>query len=54
MKQIEYRYKAGISSYLDYIQYNETLQSFPIEQDNSKTQRLIDNISLYKATETKL
>lgn len=54
IKLIEYRYKAGIISYLDYIQYKETLLSLQIEQDNSKAQRLIDYISLYKATGTKL
>lgn len=48
------RFKAGITSYLDYIQYEETLLSLQTEQDNSKAQRLIDYITLYKATGTKL
>ena len=54
LKLIEERFKAGITSYLDYIQYQETLLSLEIEQDNSKAQRLVDYISLYKATGTKL
>lgn len=54
LKLVEYRYKAGIISYLDYIQYKETLLSLQTEQDISKAQRLIDYISLYKATGTKL
>lgn len=54
LKLIYERYKAGIASYLDYIQYEETLLSLQTEQDNSKAQRLIDYITLYKATGTKL
>lgn len=48
------RFKAGITSYLDFIQFEETLLSLQTEQDNSKAQRLIDYITLYKATGTKL
>lgn len=54
LKLIYERFKAGITSYLDYIQYEETLLSLQTEQDNSKAQRLIDYITLYKATGTKL
>lgn len=48
------RFKIGITSYLDYIQYQETLLSLQTEQDNSKAQRLADYITLYKVTGTKL
>lgn len=54
LKLIEERYKAGIISYLEYIQYKENLLSLEIDQCNSKAQRLIDYISLYKATGCKL
>lgn len=54
LKLVEERYKAGIISYLEYIQYQETTLSLQTEKDNSKAQRLIDYISLYKATGTKL
>ena len=49
-KLIEERYKAGIISYLDMIQFQETLLSLQTEKDNSKAQRLVDYITLYKAT----
>lgn len=51
---IEERYKAGIESYLNLIQYQENLLSLQTEKDNSKAQRLIDYITLYKAAGTKL
>lgn len=48
------RYKEGIESYLTLLQYEENLLSLQIEKDNSKAQRLIDYITLYKATGAKL
>ena len=51
---VKERYKAGIISYLEYIQYQETTLSLQTEKDNSKAQRLADYISLYKAAGTKL
>ena len=54
IKLIYERLKAGIISYLDYIQYQETLLSLQIEKNNSKAQRLVDYISLYKSTGAKL
>lgn len=54
LKLIYERLKAGIISYLDYIQYQETLLSLQIEKNNSKAQRLVDYISLYKSTGAKL
>ena len=49
-KLIEERYKAGIISYLDMIQFQETLLSLQTEKDNSKAQRLVDYITLYNTT----
>lgn len=51
---IKERYKAGIESYLNLIQYEENLLSLQTEKDNSKAQRLVDYITLYKATGAKL
>ena len=51
---INERYKAGIESYLNLIQYEENLLSLQKEKDISKAQRLADYITLYKATGTKL
>ena len=48
------RYKAGIESYLNLIQYEENLLSLQKEKDTSKAQRLADYITLYKATGTRL
>ena len=48
------KYEAGIMSYLDYIQFEETLLSLQSEQDLSKAQKLIDYISLYKVTGAKI
>ena len=50
----KYKYEAGILSYLDYLQFEETLLSLQSEQCVSKAQRLFDYISLYKVTGTKL
>ena len=44
------RLKSGIISYLDMIQFQETLLSLQTEKDNSKAQRLVDYITLYKTT----
>ena len=44
------RYKAGIISYLEMIQFQETLLNLQTEKDNSKAQKLVDYITLYKAT----
>lgn len=49
-KLIQERYNAGIISYLDMIQFQETLLSLQTEKDNSKAQRLVDYMTLYKAT----
>ena len=51
---VKERYKAGIESYLNLIQYEENLLSLQTEKDNSKAQRLIDCITLYKAVGAKL
>lgn len=51
---VEERYEAGVESYLSLIQYEENLLSLQIEKDRSKAQRLVDYISLYKATGAKL
>ena len=51
---IQERYKAGIESYLNLIQYEENLLSLQKEKDGSKAQRLVDCISLYKAAGAKL
>lgn len=51
---IKERYKAGIESYLNLIQYEENLLSLQTEKDNSKAQRLVDYITLYKATGARL
>ncbi len=51
---LQERLKAGIISYLDYIQFEERLLTLKTEQNNSKAQRLIDYITLYKVTGTKL
>lgn len=51
---IKERYNAGIMSYLQMIQYEENVLSLQNEKDNSKAQRLIDYMTLYKATGTKL
>ena len=48
------RFKAGIISYLEMIQFQETLLSLQTEKDESKAQRLVDYITLYKATGAKL
>ncbi len=48
------RYKAGIISYLEMIQFQETLLNLQTEKDNSKAQRLIDYVTLYKATGAKV
>ena len=48
------REKAGIISYLEKIQFQETLLSLITEKDNSKAQRLIDYIALYKAVGAKI
>ena len=48
------RYKAGIESYLNLIQYEENLLNLQKEKDISKAQRLADYITLYKATGTRL
>ncbi len=53
-KLIQERYKSGIDSFLSLIQYEENLLSIQKEKDNSKAQRLIDYITLYKATGAKL
>ncbi len=51
---INERFKAGIMSYLQMIQYQENLLVLQSERDNSKAQRLVDYITLYKASGTKL
>ena len=53
-KLVMYRYQEGIISYLEMIQFQETLLSLQTEKDNSKAQRLVDYITLYKATGTKV
>ena len=51
---IKERQKAGITSYLEMIQFQETLLSLEREKDISKAQRLIDYMTLYKAVGAKL
>ena len=51
---IRERQKAGITSYLEMIQFQETLLSLEREKDISKAQRLIDYMTLYKAVGAKL
>ena len=51
---IKEKYKQGIISYLQMIQYEENILSLQNEKDNSKAQRLVDYITLYKATGAKL
>lgn len=51
---IKYRYEEGIISYLEMIQYKENLLSLERDKCMSKTQRLIDYLSLYKAVGTDL
>lgn len=51
---VQERHREGIISYLEMIQFQETLLSLQTEKDNSKAQRLIDYMTLYKATGTKL
>lgn len=50
---VQERHREGIISYLEMIQFQETLLSLQTEKDNSKAQRLIDYMTLYKATGTK-
>lgn len=49
-KLLDERYKAGIMSYLQLIQYKENILSLENDVAENKAQRLIDYISLYKAT----
>lgn len=53
-KLINERYKAGIISYLQMIQYKESLLTLQNDKDNSKSERLIDYMTLYKATGSRL
>lgn len=46
---INERYKAGIISYLEMIQYKENLLGLEREKSDSKIQRYVDYISLYKS-----
>ncbi len=46
---INERYRYGITSYFDMIQFRENLLTLQKETVNSKIQRLIDYLSLYKA-----
>lgn len=48
------KYKEGIMSYLDLIKFQENLLSVQSEKDMSKSQKLIDYITLYKAMGSKL
>lgn len=47
---IEERYKAGITSRFDKIQFEENLLALQKDNVVSKTQRLVDYLSLYKST----
>lgn len=48
-KIIDERYKAGITSHFDKIQFRENLLVLQKDTTNSKTQRLVDYLSLYKS-----
>jgi NodT family efflux transporter outer membrane factor (OMF) lipoprotein len=49
LQNIDYKYKAGAISYLDTLQHKETLLVIQKDQCQSKTDCLIDSISLYKS-----
>ncbi len=51
---ISYKYKKGAISYLDTLQYKENLLVLEKEQTQSKTDCLIDSLSLYKSVGGKL
>jgi NodT family efflux transporter outer membrane factor (OMF) lipoprotein len=54
LDSINAKYEEGTMSYLDTLQYKERLISLKKEQIQSKTECLIDSLSLYKATGGKL
>ncbi|MFA6989768.1 MAG: efflux transporter outer membrane subunit [Candidatus Gastranaerophilaceae bacterium] len=54
LKAINAKYKEGMIAYLDTIQYKERVLSLEKEQIQSKTDCLIDSLSLYKAIGGKL
>jgi multidrug efflux system outer membrane protein len=49
LQNINYKYEAGAISYLDTLQHKETLLVTQKDQCQSKTDCLIDSISLYKS-----
>ena len=48
------RYKEGITSYLEMLQYKENLLSLERDNINSSIQKIADYISLYKSVGGKL
>ena len=51
---INERYKEGITSYLQMTQYRENLLSLERDKTESRIQKFVDYISLYKAVGGKL